>query len=40
MGLQTYMIKKIWDLVGIYYQLQNNNAMLFHRLSDGHVFLN
>ena len=33
------MIEKIWDLIGIYYQLQNNSAALLCHLSDGHAFL-
>ena len=32
-------MEKIWGLIGIYYQLQNNSAALLRRLSDGHTFL-
>ena len=32
-------MEKIWSLIGIYYQLQNNGILLFYRLSNGHVFL-
>ncbi len=39
MGFRTHMIEKIWGLVDIYYQLQNNGDVLLHRLSDKHVFL-
>ncbi len=37
---QAYMMEKIQGLVDIYYQLQNNGAMLLRCLSDGHAFLN
>ena len=40
MRFQTYLIEKIWGLVGIHYQLQNNDALLLYRLFDGHAFLN
>ncbi len=33
------MREKIRGLVDIHYQLQNNDAVLLRRLSDGHVFL-
>ncbi len=33
------MIEKIWGLVGILNQLQNNDAVLLRYLSDGHMFL-
>ncbi len=33
------MIEKIWDLIGIYYQLQNNGAIFLYCLSDGYIFL-
>ena len=34
------MIEKFQSLIGSYYQLQNNDAMLLRRLSNGHAFLN
>ncbi len=40
MWFQAHMMKKIRGLVSIHYQLQNNSAVLLHRLSDGHAFLN
>ena len=39
MGFQAHMIAKIQGLISIYYQLQNNRAVLLCRLSDGHAFL-
>ena len=33
------MMKNIWNLIGIYYQLQNINTVLLRRLSDGYMFL-
>ena len=38
MGFRAHMIEKIRGLVGIYYQLQSNDAALLRRLSDGHAF--
>lgn len=39
MGFRAHMIEKNRSLVGVYYQLQNNGAVLFHCLSNGHTFL-
>ena len=39
MRFRAHMIKKIQDLIGIYYQLQNNGAALLRYLSDKHAFL-
>ena len=39
MGFQAYMIEKIWDLIGIYYHLQNNSVVMLYHLSNGHAFL-
>ena len=39
MDFQAHIMKKIWGLVDIYYELQSNGAMLLRRLSDGHMFL-
>ena len=33
------MMEKICDLIGIYYQLQNNGAALLRCLSHRHAFL-
>ena len=33
------MIEKIWSLIGIYYQLQNNSATLLCHLSNEYVIL-
>ena len=33
------MMEKIWGLIGIHYQLQNNGVALLRHLSDGHAFL-
>ena len=38
-GFQIYMMKKIQDLIDIYYQLQNNCAVLLCCLSNKHTFL-
>ncbi len=38
-GFRAQMMEKIRGLVGIYYQLQNNGAVLLHCLSNGHAFL-
>ncbi len=32
-------MEKIWGLFDIYYQLQNHDTALLHRLSDRHAFL-
>ena len=32
-------MEKIWDLIGIHYQLQKKGAALLRRLSDGYAFL-
>lgn len=37
--LQAYMIEKIRDLVGIYYELQSKGIALLRHLSNGHAFL-
>ena len=39
MALQAHMIEKIWNLVGIHYQLQSNNTVLSQRLYNKHMFL-
>lgn len=39
MGFQTQMMGKIWDLIGIHYQLYSNDAILLTHMSDGYVFL-
>lgn len=36
---RAHMIEKIWGLVAIHYQLQNNGIALLRRLSDEHAFL-
>lgn len=33
------MIEKIWGLIEIYYQLQNNCAIYLHCLTDRYAFL-
>ncbi len=38
-GFQAHMMENTWSLVGIHYQLQNNNAVLLRCLSDGYTFL-
>ena len=40
MSFWAHMIEKIWGLIDIHYQLQNNGTALLHRLSHGHAFLN
>ena len=39
MGLRTYIMEKIWGLVGIHYQFQSNGAAFLRQSSDGHTFL-
>ena len=39
MGFQAQIMEKIWSLVGIHYQLQNNSAALLCRLFNKHAFL-
>ena len=33
------MIKKIWSLIGMHHQLQNNSVALLRHISDGDFFL-
>ena len=39
MEFRAHIMEKIWGLVGISYQLQNNGAVLLRYLSNGHTFL-
>ena len=39
MVFRAHIMEKIRDLIGIYYQLQNNGTALLCRLSNGHAFL-
>lgn len=39
MGFWAYMMEKISGVVGIYYQLSNNDILLLHHLSNRHAFL-
>lgn len=39
MRFRTHIIEKIRDLIGMYYQLQNNGAIFLKRLSNGYAFL-
>ena len=38
-GFRAHMIEKIRGLIGIHYQLQNNDAALLYHLSYWHMFL-